>query len=71
MITFNKVDNNYEIYYTNGAFMGTLEQTDSGYYGYWPNKDRHGYWNSYAMKVIACKLDELNEQYDIYFKENL
>ena len=42
---------------------------DDGYLGFYVVGD--GYWSSYALRLIADKLDEMNKTWDDHIKENI
>lgn len=75
IIKFTKQDNDvYKLTFYTGIEMGEFYKEIDGYYVYWPIQ-RNGFWESYVLRIIADKLDELNEPYDKevqeYFKEKM
>lgn len=62
-------DGSYVVYF-NKKVIGNFVIQDDGYFGYYPN-EISGYWSSYALRLIANKLDEINKEWDEYIKNNL
>ena len=56
--------------YFNQKYLGIVVVQDDGYFGFLSNEPS-GYWSSYALRLIADKLDELNKEWDEYIKKNL
>lgn len=44
--------------------IGDLECTESGYYEFFPNLDRGGYWPSWLLRQIADLVDAENAEWD-------
>lgn len=44
--------------------VGELFATEDGFYQFWPEKIKRGYWPAWLMRVIADKLDEINEPWE-------
>lgn len=57
--------------YFEGKKIGKFILDEAGYYGYWPEPKLTGYWSSYAIRMIADKLDELNKEWDQQVVESL
>jgi len=70
MINLEKQTNtSYKVLF-NTKYLGMAEMDESGFYNFYSN-DNSGYWPSYALRLIADKLDELNKEWSDYIKENL
>ena len=52
------------VYHQNGADIGSFEVGDDGYYVFWPNTSRQGYWDAYLLQAISVRLFELNKSWD-------
>jgi len=63
------IDGVYGVYF-NQKCIGHFTIQDDGYFGFYTN-ERSGYWSSYALRLIADKLDELNKEWNEYIKKNL
>lgn len=50
--------------WSNGVHLGDFVMDVDGYYGWWPLRGKTGSWPSYALRMIADKLDELNAEWD-------
>ena len=77
-ISFNKreminleyvIDGVYVVYF-NTKKIGEFTVQDDGLFQFYPN-EHSGYWSSYALRLIADKLDELNKEWDEHIKKNL
>ena len=70
MINLEKQSNtSYKVLF-NTKYLGMAEMDESGFYNFYSN-DNSGYWPSYALRLIADKLDELNKEWSDHIKENL
>lgn len=70
MIQINYVmDGIYAVYF-NQKKIGTFVIQDDGYYGFYTESDS-GYWSSYALRLIADKLDEMNKEWDEQVKKDI
>ena len=70
----SKLETNYVIdgvhtVYFNKKQIGVFTMQDDGYLGFYVVGD--GYWSSYALRLIADKLDEMNKTWDDHIKENI
>ena len=65
-------NNNFFVYWNNNTLVGTFEMNCDGYYYFWAN-DSPGSWSSYALRLVADKLDEINKPFkevvDEYFDQ--
>lgn len=66
-VKFNEV-------YFNTVYLGSFERDVDGYFHFWMNKINNGSWDSYSLKLIANKLDQINKRWNDnineYFKNN-
>lgn len=66
-VKFNKV-------YFNNVWLGCISKDVDGFYHFYINDWSNGSWNSYSLKLIADKLDQVNKRLDNnineYFKNN-
>ena len=69
MIETNYVIDGVHTVYFNKKEIGVFALENDGYYGFYPSGS--GYWSSYALRLIADKLDELNAAWDEYINKNL
>lgn len=59
-------DRSYDVYFNNGKYLGKFQLDINGDYYYMAKKALYGtYWSSYALRLIADKLDELNREISI------
>lgn len=56
--------------YFNQKYLGIVAVQDDGYYGFLSNEPS-GYWSSYALRLIADKLDEMNKEWDEQVKKDI
>ena len=59
MIETNYVIDGVHTVYFNKKQIGVFTMQDDGYLGFYVVGD--GYWSSYALRLIADKLDEMNK----------
>ncbi len=59
----------YNIYF-NQKCIGCFTIQDDGYLGFYPDEPS-GYWSSYALRLIADKLDEMNKEWDDQVKKDI
>jgi hypothetical protein len=73
MITIEKTTSDRPSYhfYFNAVYLGDAERDESGFYNFWFTNDDKGYWTSHSLRLIANKLDELNEEWNDYILKNL
>jgi hypothetical protein len=58
-----------EIYF-NQKYLGIVTVQEDGYFGYY-STEPSGYWSSYALRLIADKLDEMNKEWDEQVKKDI
>ncbi len=63
------IDGVYGVYF-NQKCIGRFTIQDDGYFGFYTNEPS-GYWSSYALRLIADKLDELNKEWDEQVKKDI
>ena len=56
--------------YFNQKYLGIVVVQDDGYFGFYTNEPS-GYWSSYALRLIADKLDEMNKEWDEQVKKDI
>lgn len=61
VITFGETDNYISVLF-GARFLGVIYKEVDGYFVFKSNLT--GFWESYALKLIATKLDQLNEKWD-------
>jgi hypothetical protein len=54
-----------------GTVLGILSKTEDGYFNFWPDKDRDGYWPAHLLISIGEKLNDLNKEWDAQVKRDL
>jgi hypothetical protein len=64
------IDGVYTVYFNKKKVIGSFVMQDDGYYGYYPNESS-GYWSSYALRLVADELDELNKEWDEQIKKDI
>lgn len=68
-----KDDNQFIVYYENGARLGEILREVDGYFYFFP-EPMGGFWQSHGMREIADKMDEMNkpwdQEIDLYFRNN-
>lgn len=64
----------YLVVHKNGVTLGDLCKLEDGFYYWWPDNTRTGCYESYVIREIADKLDELNKPWsneiDEYFAKD-
>lgn len=65
----------YNVLTSSGKNIGTFELDESGFYNYWRNSKSDGAWQSWLLRAIADKLDDVNKPYkeviDEYFDQEI
>lgn len=61
----------YDCIYPNSVKLGEMMMEVDGYYYFWPDLSRGGFWPSHILHDIARKLDALNEAWDQRLNEEL
>lgn len=56
--------------YFNQKYLGIVAVQDDGYFQFFSNEPS-GYWSSYALRLIADKLDEMNKEWDEQVKKEI
>lgn len=68
----NKINERINFYWNNGVYLGYVYKEVDGFYTFVFCDGNHGTWNSYVLRTIADKMDELNKEWqnniDDYFK---
>jgi hypothetical protein len=63
-------DSRYEVYF-NKQHLGYFYMEVDGFYVFIP-KGHNGYWNEFSLRILADKLEELNDsqhkKIELYFK---
>lgn len=54
----------YDVWWPNGAYIGQFLLGDDGYYNYWPEAYKGGYYDEGFLYAIADQLKELNREWD-------
>jgi hypothetical protein len=57
--------------YINQVLVGEMVMNNDGYYVFFYNNDRGGYWESAPLRMVADKLDEMNTEWDMQVKSDL
>ena len=57
-------DGTIKVYSPNSTHIGDILIVEDGYYEFWPELNRGGYWPSWVLRDIADKVDMLNEPWD-------
>jgi len=63
MLNLNPITGGHEVFYQNRSLLGHILVGDDGFYNFWPDTKRGGYWDSQVLKLIAQQLDLMNAQY--------
>ncbi len=59
------------VVFENGVGIGDFVVADDGYWGWWPVRERDGYFPAYVLREMADKLDSLNADWDRMVQEGL
>jgi hypothetical protein len=62
--TEKQSDHSIKFFWENGVYLGFAYPEVCGYYHFVFEESRGGCWASYALRVIADKVDELNKEWD-------
>lgn len=54
----------YVFYKPNGVHVGEMIVMEDGYYVFWPNDLRKGYWNEAVLLGLSEVLADLNKEWD-------
>ena len=65
-----KLNKSYYVFDGNEE-IGSFQLDSDGYYYFWENSELTGCWTAYDLREIAELLDEVNEPYNTFVKENL
>ena len=55
----------------NECDLGELYAEVDGYYVFWPNYERRGFWEGWVLQSIATQLDVLNAAWDKQVREDM
>lgn len=69
-VTELRLENN-KLLYINGVCLGEVLPDVDGYYKFWPDTTRGGYWNEYILTRIAKFLKDKNRSWDRQVKRDL
>lgn len=61
----------YVYYKNNKAPIGEFLVMEDGYYAFWPDRARSGYWTSWMMELLIDALDKLNAEWDAKVRSEL
>lgn len=61
----------YDVQYVNGAWLGTFEVLDDGYYHFYPASMGSGAWSAQALIDLGNALNELNAPWDAQVNADL
>lgn len=70
MINLEYVIDGVYLVYFNKKKLGEFVVQDDGFFGFYTSEPS-GYWSSYALRLIADKLDELNKEWDDQVKKDI
>ena len=73
-ISFNKINNQkYDVIFENGIKLGELLMDCDGYFYFWFERC-DGSWESWVLRIICDKMDEINKPWNDeiykYFNEH-
>lgn len=51
----------YNVVSNNGVHIGTFDCGDDGFWHFWPDRTKVGYWTEELLAAIAADLKKLNE----------
>lgn len=63
-LNYEKIEGGYNIYYNSLTFVGEILVKEDGFYDFYPPYGKSGYYDSWVMREIADKLDELNKGWE-------
>lgn len=61
LIRFERVGDSLHVNFGVNVWLGEIYQEVDGFYVFWPNHDRAGYWSQWMLRAISDKLAELNK----------
>ncbi len=64
IIFYQDGDDHFQVYFDNRVYIGDFYKEVDGYYVFMPDRKGGGSWESWTMRAISDKLDELNENWD-------
>lgn len=70
MINLEYVIDGVYLVYFNKKKLGEFIVQDDGFFGF-HTSEPSGYWSSYALRLIADKLDEINKEWDDQVKKDI
>lgn len=70
MINLEYVIDGVYLVYFNKKRLGEFIVQDDGFFGF-HTSEPSGYWSSYALRLIADKLDEMNKEWDEQVKKDI
>lgn len=70
MINIKYVIDGVYLVYFNKKKLGEFVIQDDGFFGFYTNEPS-GYWSSYALRLIADKLDEVNKEWNEQVKKDI
>lgn len=64
-IKLEKLEFGYDVYHQkNGVFLGSFDALEDGFYCFFADNSRNGYWPAYILREIADELDSLNKEHE-------
>ena len=59
----------YHAYHDNGVKLGEILMAEDGYYVFFSDDSKRGFWEAYILRQIADRLDEINKPWDDQVKQ--
>ena len=63
-LTYNKITKGQYEVFINTVNIGEFLMDVDGYWKYWPNDHRSGYWDEWMLTILAEELHKLNKNWD-------
>ena len=57
--------------FVNHTFCGTIDMLEDGFYQFFPELHRAGYWPSWMMREIADEVEKLNSEWEATIEREL
>lgn len=64
-----KIEGGFKLFHKNGVYMGDVLMNDDGYYVFFPDDTRKGYWSEFDFYRLYTYLKDKNKAWNIKINE--
>lgn len=69
MFSKEEIEGGHKLYYHNGVYMGDVLQDCDGFFKFWPDRTKSGYWDEGMLLEIASHLANENADWNREIEE--